>query len=101
MVCGWYLLVRRELAKARNHSALLSYLNVPHVSTGELLRDVVRRGTSEGLQAESYMSQGMLVPDPIMISLVGMRLDMPDCKPGCLLDGFLAHLAKLRPRMLI
>jgi adenylate kinase len=74
--------------KGTQSQRLLRYLNVPHVSTGELLRDVVRRGTNEGLQAESYMNQGMLVPDPIMIKLVGMRLDMPDCKLGCLLDGF-------------
>jgi adenylate kinase len=74
--------------KGTQSQRLLRLLNVPHISTGDLLREAVRNGTSEGLLAEKYMTEGHLVPDPIMIQLVGDRMDKPDCQVGCLLDGF-------------
>lgn len=74
--------------KGTQSQRLLRYLNVPHISTGEILRDAISRGTTEGFAAERYMSAGNLVPDPIIIDLVGQRLDQPDCNAGCLLDGF-------------
>ncbi len=74
--------------KGTQSQRLLRYLNVPHISTGEILRDAIARGTAEGFAAERYMSAGNLVPDPIIIDLVGQRLDQPDCDAGCLLDGF-------------
>jgi len=74
--------------KGTQSQRLLRYLNVPHISTGDILRDAIRRGTTEGFAAERYMNAGNLVPDPIIIDLVGQRLDQPDCADGCLLDGF-------------
>ncbi|MDX1963740.1 MAG: adenylate kinase [Pirellulales bacterium] len=74
--------------KGTQSQRLLRYLGIPHVSTGDLLREAVRLHTPEGLLAEKYMNEGHLVPDPIMIKLVGQRLDQPDCRVGCLLDGF-------------
>ncbi len=74
--------------KGTQSQRLLGYLNVPHISTGEILRAAISRGTAEGLAAERYMNAGNLVPDPIIIDLVGQRLDEPDCAEGCLLDGF-------------
>lgn len=74
--------------KGTQSQRLLRYLNVPHISTGDILRDAIRRGTTEGFAAERYMNAGNLVPDPIIIDLVGQRLDQPDCAAGCLLDGF-------------
>lgn len=74
--------------KGTQSQRLLRYLNVPHISTGDILRDAIRRGTAEGFAAERYMNAGNLVPDPIIIDLVGQRLDQPDCAAGCLLDGF-------------
>jgi len=74
--------------KGTQSQRLLRYLGVPHISTGEILRDAVRMHTTEGLLAEKYMNEGHLVPDPIIIKLVGIRMDQADCKVGCLLDGF-------------
>lgn len=59
-----------------------------HISTGDMLRDAVRGGTELGLKAKSYMEQGALVPDELIIELMGERLDQSDCQQGFLLDGF-------------
>ena len=67
---------------------LVDLLHVPHLSTGEMLRAAVRAGTPEGIQAAEYMTQGQLVPDPIIVGMVSRRLEMEDCRNGCLLDGF-------------
>ena len=67
---------------------LVDLLHVPHLSTGEMLRAAVRSGTPEGLQAAEYMAQGQLVPDPLIVGMVSRRLEMEDCRNGCLLDGF-------------
>jgi adenylate kinase len=67
---------------------LVDLLHVPHLSTGEMLRGAVRAGTPEGLQAAEYMTRGQLVPDPIIVGMVSRRLEMEDCRNGCLLDGF-------------
>lgn len=67
---------------------LAGMLQVPHLSTGEMLRAAVREGTPAGLQAASSMEQGKLVPDAIIVGMVNQRLQSPDCRDGCLLDGF-------------
>ena len=67
---------------------LVDLLHVPHLSTGEMLRAAVRSGTPEGRQAAEYMTQGQLVPDPLIVGMVSRRLEMEDCRNGCLLDGF-------------
>jgi len=67
---------------------LLEYLDVPHLSTGEMLRQAVSGGTREGQQAASYMESGQLVPDELIVGMVSQRLMRPDCRAGCLLDGF-------------
>lgn len=67
---------------------LVEWLKVPHLSTGEMLRAAVRAGTPEGLQASLAMEQGHLVPDPLIVGMVTRRLEAPDCRNGCLLDGF-------------
>ncbi|MBE0428929.1 MAG: adenylate kinase [Thermoleophilia bacterium] len=61
---------------------------LPHVSTGDMLREAVAKGTSLGLEAKGYMDAGDLVPDEVVIGIVVERLDEPDCKNGFLLDGF-------------
>jgi adenylate kinase len=75
---------------------LLAYLGVPHLSTGEMLRDAKSRGESVGTLAEQYMTRGQLVPDPIVMKLVGMRLLQPDCAQGYLFDGFPRTLNQAR-----
>ena len=67
---------------------LVEHLRVPHLSTGEMLRNAVRAGTTEGLQAARYMAEGQLVPDEIIVGMVTKRLEASDCRDGCLLDGF-------------
>lgn len=67
---------------------LAGMLQVPHLSTGEMLRVAVREGTPAGRQASTYMEQGQLVPDSIIVGMVNQRLQSPDCREGCLLDGF-------------
>ncbi len=82
--------------KGTQSQRLLKYLNVPHISTGDLLREAVKARTREGLLAEQYMNEGKLAPDPIIIELVGKRLEKPDCLHGCLLDGFPRTLGQAR-----
>ncbi|MGV8169028.1 MAG: adenylate kinase [Candidatus Nanoarchaeia archaeon] len=60
----------------------------PHISTGDLLRDNVKRGTDLGLKAKEYMDRGELVPDEIVIELLKRRLEEKDCEKGVFLDGF-------------
>jgi len=67
---------------------LVDLLRIPHLSTGEMLRAEVRSRTPAGVEAARYMSDGLLVPDPIIVGMVSRRLQAPDCRAGCLLDGF-------------
>ena len=67
---------------------LVELLGVPHLSTGEMLRAAIKAGTAEGRQAASFMNQGQLVPDQLILGLVSRRLQAADCRVGCLLDGF-------------
>jgi adenylate kinase len=67
---------------------LAALLAVPHLSTGEMLRAAVQSGSPEGLQAAGYMQNGQLVPDALIVGMVNSRLQAPDCRNGCLLDGF-------------
>ena len=61
---------------------------VPHISTGDILRDARRAGTVLGLEAERYMVQGLLVPDDVVIGIVADRLGGQNHHQGFLLDGF-------------
>lgn len=59
-----------------------------HISTGDMLRDAVREDKPLGLKAKAFMEKGELVPDDLIIDLVGERLRDSDCKNGFILDGF-------------
>jgi adenylate kinase len=61
---------------------------VPQISTGDLLRDHVTRGTKLGLEAKAIMARGELVPDELMYGIVACRLREVDCQRGFVLDGF-------------
>lgn len=63
-------------------------LGIPHISTGDLLREAVREGTRLGKEAKGYMDKGELVPDQLVTAMVEERLQRLDCKSGFLLDGF-------------
>jgi len=62
--------------------------NIPHVSTGDILRKNIADGTALGKKAKAYMDAGGLVPDELVVELIKDRLAEPDCKNGFLLDGF-------------
>lgn len=61
---------------------------LPHISTGEMLRAAVAKGTATGREAQKYMESGALVPDEVVIGVVRDRLAEPDAAEGFLLDGF-------------
>lgn len=62
--------------------------NIPHISTGDIFRMNIKNGTELGKKAKTYMDQGLLVPDELVVDLVVDRLNQDDCKEGCVLDGF-------------
>ena len=62
--------------------------NIPHISTGDILRANIKAGTALGVEAKSYIDKGLLVPDEVVIGLVKQRLAEADCGKGFLLDGF-------------
>lgn len=61
---------------------------IPKISTGDMLRAARAQKTALGLQAETYMNAGKLVPDEVVIGLIGERLNQADCQKGYILDGF-------------
>lgn len=63
-------------------------LNIPAISTGNILRAAVKDGTEMGLKAKNYMDAGQLVPDEVVIGIIKDRLNDDDCKNGFILDGF-------------
>ena len=74
--------------KGTQADLLRSDLGVPHISTGDILRESVRQGTELGLKAKSYMDSGALVPDRLILEMIRERLALPDAAKGFLLDGF-------------
>ena len=62
--------------------------NIPHISTGDIFRDNLKRKTELGLRAQEYMTRGELVPDDLTCEIATTRLLEDDCKNGFLLDGF-------------
>ncbi len=63
-------------------------LNIPQISTGDILRRAIKDGTETGLKAKSFIDAGKLVPDEVIIDIVKERLAMDDCQGGYILDGF-------------
>jgi adenylate kinase len=62
--------------------------NIPEISTGDILRSAVQKGTPLGREAKSYMDRGALVPDEVMIGIIRERLAQDDTERGFILDGF-------------
>ena len=69
-------------------------LNIPTISTGNILRAAVKNGTPIGLKAKEYMDAGALVPDEVIIGVITERLAQPDCANGYILDGVPRTLAQ-------
>jgi len=67
---------------------LIEKLNIPQISTGDMLREHVNKQTSLGIKAKEYMTSGALVPDEVILGMMQERLSNEDCKKGYILDGF-------------
>jgi adenylate kinase len=63
-------------------------LGLAHIASGDLFRQAVDKGTKLGKSVKAYMDKGALVPDEVTIQLISERLNEPDCRPGCVFDGF-------------
>src|SRR5204863_9372857 len=74
--------------KGTQAQRLVERLHIPHISTGEMLRQAIEKGTPTGREAKQYLDSGQLVPGQVMVELVRQRLDQPDCATGFLLDAF-------------
>jgi len=74
--------------KGTQSRRLGEYLGVPVISTGEILRDEIKRKTALGAQAKRHMDKGELIPDTLMIGVIEERLKRSDCERGFILDGF-------------
>ncbi|HJH29193.1 MAG TPA: adenylate kinase [Methanosarcinaceae archaeon] len=74
--------------KGTQAKKLSEHYNIPHISTGDILRANVRDGTELGLEAKGYMDKGKLVPDEVLIGIIKNRMAEPDCESGYLLDGY-------------
>ncbi len=74
--------------KGTQSKQIVDRYGIPQISTGDLLRDHVGRGTELGLAAKVIMARGELVPDELMYGIVATRLREPDCQRGFVLDGF-------------
>ena len=73
--------------KGTQAEILSAKLNIPTISTGNILRAAIKDGTPTGREAKSYMDAGKLVPDSVIIGIVAERLAQPDCANGYILDG--------------
>lgn len=74
--------------KGTQATRLSRELGLPHVSTGDLLRENLSKGTQLGIEARGYMDAGKLVPDALVIDMLFDRVSRQDCESGYLLDGF-------------
>lgn len=80
--------------KGTQAERLIANYHLAHLSTGDMLRAARDAKTEVGQKAEGYMSRGELVPDGIIIDVIGERLEAADCKGGYLLDGFPRTIAQ-------
>lgn len=74
--------------KGTQAARLIDTYRIPHISSGDMLRAAVKEGTALGLQADSFMKGGHLVPDEVVIGMILERIQKPDCAHGFMLDGF-------------
>ena len=74
--------------KGTQSKKLAEKLDLPHISTGDILRKNVKEGTVLGTEAKDYMEKGLLVPDKLMAKMLKDRFEQPDIKKGFILDGY-------------
>ena len=76
------------VGKGTAANKLSKKLGIPHIATGDMLRENAAKKTKLGMKAKSYMDSGALVPDDLVIEMIKERLQRKDCKNGFILDGF-------------
>ena len=74
--------------KGTQAEVICKALNIPAISTGNIIREALAQGTEMGLKAKSFMGAGQLVPDDVVIGIIKERLAKDDCANGFILDGF-------------
>ena len=74
--------------KGTQAARISEWLNIPTLSTGDMLRGHIRQGTELGRQAKEHIDAGRLVPDELVVSMLKERLALPDMQNGLILDGF-------------
>lgn len=74
--------------KGTQAKQLVKKYGYPQISTGDILRNAVTKGTELGRKAQSYMKAGELVPDDVILGIIEERLKIEDCKRGAIFDGF-------------
>ena len=74
--------------KGTQAAVISERLNIPQISTGNIIRAALKSGTEMGLKAKSFIDAGQLVPDEVVIGIIRERLNEDDCKDGFILDGF-------------
>ncbi len=80
--------------KGTQAERIIKTYDLAHLSTGDMLRAARDAKTEVGQKAEQYMSRGELVPDDLIVEIIGQRLEQPDCQKGYLLDGFPRTIAQ-------
>ena len=80
--------------KGTQAKILIDMYGVPQIATGDILREALKKGTPLGVQAQSYMDKGQLVPDELVIQIIEERLKQADCGSGFILDGFPRTIAQ-------
>ncbi|MDD7458226.1 MAG: adenylate kinase [Clostridia bacterium] len=80
--------------KGSQATKIATEYNIPHISTGDILRKNIKEQTELGKMAKSYIDQGQLVPDDVVVAIVEDRLKQDDAKNGYLLDGFPRTIAQ-------
>ena len=76
------------VGKGTQSKLLVKYLNIPQVSTGDILRSEVNNKTTLGIEAKSFMDSGKLVPDTLILKMIGYHLNKKKYSNGYILDGF-------------
>ena len=84
------------IGKGTYASAVSRVYGIPHVSTGDIFREEIKKGSELGLRIKGYVDRGELVPDDIVIEVVKKRLSEKDCAKGFILDGFPRTLRQAR-----
>ncbi|MDY5346935.1 MAG: adenylate kinase [Eubacteriales bacterium] len=74
--------------KGTQASAISEALHIPTVSTGNIIREAIAKGTEAGLKARQYTDRGALVPDEVVVKMLSDRISQSDCANGYILDGF-------------